>query len=389
MKQPSESLDFKGGFILIWRSNSTYGKRLLVHFRSFLGKAESDFLAHTYPSIHKERSVVHDMKKREWNDCETKRDCSCKCQPPFVCPPSLNLPGTIRIEKVDTTTGTPVSGAVFLVTDSTGRSKLAFSNERGRVAVQVPAGRTYTIREVAAPNGYIPNPLTYVATVRRNREVYVNGVLTPILSIGNTPVGAAPGSLPVLLLATFTNTPIADGTFTLTGGNQVLTVTTDENGIGLFTNIPAGTYTLAQTGAPFGYNIDTQTYQVIVDTDGLVSINGVQVPATGFIITNDLTIIFLAIRNLLSFGGTASNATFRLVAFDGSYDESISAGTTGTVTFAGLSPGRYALSQPIAPVLARRRNDIVFVTVTEDDRVLVEDGDFTNRFYIYVNEALI
>ncbi|GAF12432.1 hypothetical protein JCM19046_2832 [Bacillus sp. JCM 19046] len=229
------------------------------------------------------------MKKECGSDQQdNRRDCSCECRKSFRCRPINRVPATIRIQKVDATTGAPLAGAVFTATDPLGNTFVATSNAVGHVQLLVPAGRTYLVVETTPPPGYVLNPTSYVATVLGNREVFINGEFTPILTVGNIAGGGGPGTLSVLLIDAISGTPLEGGFFTLTGDTQVITEATGADGVALFGLVPTGTYTLAQIAAPVGYTLNPQTYQVIVDANGNLTVDGAQVPATGFVITNTI-----------------------------------------------------------------------------------------------------
>ena len=90
-------------------------------------------------------------------------------------------------------------------------------------------------------------------------------------------------------------TKLNGATFTLTKGSDVFTETTANGGKATFTGLKAGEYTLKETVAPNGYNLNNTEYTVTINADGTVTsaqyyatLNGVKIgdtpvvmPATG------------------------------------------------------------------------------------------------------------
>ena len=71
--------------------------------------------------------------------------------------------------------------------------------------------------------------------------------------------------------ATNEATKLDGATFTLTMGNKTYTATTANGGKASFTGLKKGTYTLAETKAPDGYNLNTTQYTVTIGADGAVT----------------------------------------------------------------------------------------------------------------------
>ena len=154
-------------------------------------------------------------------------------------------------------------------------------------ANQLPYGR-YSVREVAAPEGYLLNQ-TWKAEVSITENGTVVSAQSPVddqvirggvrvgkidrETLGNVPLGSA-----TLAGATFTVTndsshPVLIGDATVGPGEVALTLTTDKNGIASTSTdvLPYGTYTVRETAAPAGYLLDSEarlwsaTFQVEED----------------------------------------------------------------------------------------------------------------------------
>lgn len=82
-------------------------------------------------------------------------------------------------------------------------------------------------------------------------------------------------------------TKLNGATFTLTKGSDVFTETTANGGKATFTGLKAGEYTLKETVAPNGYNLNNTEYTVTINADGTVTsaqydatLNGVKIGDT-------------------------------------------------------------------------------------------------------------
>ena len=169
--------------------------------------------------------------------------------------------------------------SIDLVTDAHGHATTT--------ANQLPYGR-YTVREVAAPEGYLLNE-TWKADVSITENGTVVSAQSPVddqvirggvrvgkvdrETLGNVPLGSA-----TLAGATFTVTndsshPVLVGDATVDPDEVALTLTTDENGTAYTSAdaLPYGTYTIRETAAPAGYLLDSEarlwsaTFQVEED----------------------------------------------------------------------------------------------------------------------------
>ena len=174
--------------------------------------------------------------------------------------------------------GEAITG-IDLVTDAHGHATTT--------ANQLPYGR-YTVREVAAPEGYMLNE-TWKADVSITENGTVVSAQSPVddqvirggvrvgkvdrETLGNVPLGSA-----TLAGATFTVTndsshPVLVGDATVDPDEVALTLTTDENGTAYTSAdaLPYGTYTIRETAAPAGYLLDSEarlwsaTFQVEED----------------------------------------------------------------------------------------------------------------------------
>lgn len=112
---------------------------------------------------------------------------------------------------------------------------------------------TYTAKEVAVPTGFqsSENGLVITNTAKRGDDIDTPTSLT-ITKVDKDNA----------------NKKLAGAVFTLTkNGQTVDTKTTDANGVATFTGLTEGTYTLTETKAPAGYDLDSTAKTIVVVKD--------------------------------------------------------------------------------------------------------------------------
>ena len=216
----------------------------------------------------------------------------------------------LRILKTDST-GTPLQGAVFEVTpDATstwaggGRETRIFtSDSNGIVDLEavLDTGGTYTLTEVTAPEGYeLAGSVTFTVADDGTVEIAgaTNGVLAP--TDGSGTFTATHDNATGIALITVADTPaqitvvkaagssggkvyLAGAEFTLTevlpagstGEPQVISGITGDDGSVVLAGLKAGSrYVLAETVAPAGYELLTDTLTFDVAADGTITVVG-------------------------------------------------------------------------------------------------------------------
>ncbi|MDT2381312.1 SpaA isopeptide-forming pilin-related protein [Enterococcus avium] len=135
-------------------------------------------------------------------------------------------------------------------------------------------------------------------------------------------------------------------TFTETRKNLEVAkdVAPDNEGVVKFTNLPAGIYRVSETFVPEGFKkCDDFTVVVAERTDG----TGVIATSTIKTIVNELKEFKLTVIKTNDQGTEIEGAAFRLRNSSGTYNKTISTGST--FTFTGLEPGNYFLKEVTAP----------------------------------------
>lgn len=112
-----------------------------------------------------------------------------------------------------------------------------------------------------------------VANYNKDKLTYKNKYNVESEKTGNT-VHVYSFRLPVEKVDATTNNKIDTATFQLTGINNYSETKNTSNGEVTFSGLKAGTYTLKETAAPDGYNINTTEYTVVISANGTVTVNG-------------------------------------------------------------------------------------------------------------------
>lgn len=163
------------------------------------------------------------------------------------------LTGSIAFTKVDEN-GRPLTGAEFTLynPDGTQVETARISDESGKVTfTNVPFKDGYTVKETKAPENYAVHA---AFTVNLHTATYDYGNVVDTLLRGSIKVTKTDPA----------GHPLAGSTFTLydAGGKVVGQLVSSFTGIAVFDNLPYGNYTIQETKAPEGYNIDPNPHPV-------------------------------------------------------------------------------------------------------------------------------
>lgn len=161
--------------------------------------------------------------------------------------------GTVSLQKSDASTGKALSGAEYQLADGTGYVIIsnAETDENGQINIKnLPYG-SYTMTEVKAPDGYLIN--------QEPIEFTIPGTDGSVdLKVSQTDT-AIPGSVILTKSDAETKAPIAGATFDLldsTGKVVQSGLVTDSNGKLAIDDLPVGDYSLVETAAAPGYDLD-------------------------------------------------------------------------------------------------------------------------------------
>ena len=162
--------------------------------------------------------------------------------------------GNLKLRKTDVG-GKLLDGAVFHVTGPNYDQDVTVTN--GEIVLDNLLVGEYTITEKGAPYGYLVNTSTFSTTVNP-------GQTSEITITDEAPTGR-------IQIKKTDADGIIQGEASLEGAEytvydsqkkEVGKITTDKEGHGSLNNLLLGTYTVKETKAPLGYNLDPNTYTV-------------------------------------------------------------------------------------------------------------------------------
>ena len=162
--------------------------------------------------------------------------------------------GNLKLRKTDVG-GKLLDGAVFHVTGPNYDQDVTVTN--GEIVLDNLLVGEYTITEKGAPYGYLVNTSTFSTTVNP-------GQTSEITITDEAPTGR-------IQIKKSDADGITQGEASLEGAEytvydsqkkEVGKITTDKEGHGSLNNLLLGTYTVKETKAPLGYNLDPNTYTV-------------------------------------------------------------------------------------------------------------------------------
>ena len=294
----------------------------------------------------------------------------------------------LEIAKVDIVTGKLLTGARFAVYGMGFYTEVTV-DETGKICVPVPAAGTYSILEIAAPEGYTVDPKVYEVTVDAHTPVGEETkaqfqskddptrVRLQKVDENDMPLEGAVFQLYRDAEAPVTFERSEDGTYLYSPGSELTQI---RAGSALIEGLPAGSYVLREVEAPDGYM-----------TLGDIS----------FTVSEDLydqTPLSITAQNLPYKRGVAvckeneqgirlAGAEFTLFDEKGMILETVTTGASGYAVFSELETGSYILQETNAPA-GYQINETPFSFQIDGDGVLhsechfVDYGNAQTPFYV-------
>lgn len=259
----------------------------------------------------------------------------------------------IMITKVDSVTGSPLSGAVFQVRDLQGNVlDTVTTTADGTASTKTLAAGQYVISEVQAPAGYVPDETARIVTVVADQlcaQRFTNQKMSSI----------------VIRAVDYSGAPVKDAQFTVTSlatGQIVDTVVTDESGMAVTKVLNPAQYIVRETTAPAGYVMDTKVISnVLVETGAAMHLT----------FMHSLQSI-IQIRNEDAKGNPISGGQFKVTNQQTGYvvgyfttDES------GIVSTPIVAAGTYQVAQVVAADGFVTQNEVYTVTVKDNQASIV------------------
>ena len=272
-----------------------------------------------------------------------------------------NSPKQVRITKVSSVDGRLLAGAMLEVTNAYGEVIASGeTNDKGELAFEMPLPGTYTVRELAAPAGYMLTDKTFTFTVTSAGEIdgtteIVNTPTRVVITKVDKDTGA---KLPGAEIAIF------DGR-----SKEVYSGVTNENGELAVIYLAPGDYTYKEVEAPAGYGLNTAVKQFTVGADGSV---------TGDMTLENEKIEAVITKTDITGKTPVPGATVEIFDADGKSVYKAVTDEDGKISTMTLAPGKYTFKETLAPGgFALNPNTMIFEI--KPDGTIRGDTSFTDE----------
>lgn len=169
--------------------------------------------------------------------------------------------GSLSIVKKDGYTEELLSGAEFELKDNKGKLvETLVTDNKGKANISnLPRGK-YTLKEIKAPEGYVLDEAVH--------DININ---SETLDIEKTIQNYKNASISIVKDDGYTESPLSGAEFKITNeaGTVEETLVTDENGKAEIDGLRRGNYTIEETKAPEGYELDSTNHEVELNSENL------------------------------------------------------------------------------------------------------------------------
>ncbi|ENZ03537.1 hypothetical protein HMPREF1092_00724 [Clostridium thermobutyricum] len=262
----------------------------------------------------------------------------------------VRMTGNLEVTKLGKD-GVKLAGAEFQITGENNFNKVIITNKNGIASLNNLPWGTYEVKEIKAPLGYKLSDKTQSVTINSAdvsqvqsltfNDVQILGQLN-ITKIGKDGV------------------KLEGAQFTISGPNGFKeVVTTNKNGVASLNNLQWGTYTIKETKAPLGYNLNPNDYTVKIDSNN-ANVSQNIVIADGQI-TGSIKITKEGANK-----EKLAGATFDITGPNG-FNRAITTGKDGNVSISGLAWGTYTIKEIIAPQ--------GYLVSKEEQKVVIDSSD--------------
>lgn len=260
--------------------------------------------------------------------------------------------GSITVHKTDVG-GNPLAGATFQlykIDKTTPQGVPQTTGADGTITFSNLPFHTFYLVETQAPSGYVKDGTEY-----RVRPDSANP--SPVIPVINEKAphsggggSGGGGTVPVeqtySITVTKTNEagqPLSGAEFTLYGanGSAVATAVSNAQGLAVFSNVAKGAYTIRETKAPAGYQLDGRSIGALVN----------DTVSNAFTVADKVQQVPGAVRihKTDEAGKPLSGAEFTLYGANGAAAGKAVTGTDGVASFGSLPAGTYTVFETRAP----------------------------------------
>lgn len=235
--------------------------------------------------------------------------------------------------------GKGLEGAKFDIMDESGEViESITSNSDGHAISSILPYGEYSVVETEAPDGYIIDSTPYEVSLESDDGMPVLGEVTIVNNQGSGQID--------LDKVDEENNPLSGAEFTIYDQvwNKMETITTDEDGYAMSSDVPLGKYSVIETKAPDGYILDKTVYSVEINKDGdLVHLND------GKAIENVLAKGNLSLSKVDEVGNPLSDAEFTIYDEAGNSVETLITDEDGYAISSDIILGDYTVKETKAP----------------------------------------
>lgn len=261
-------------------------------------------------------------------------------------------------------------------------NKIVATDKNGDISFKNIEKGTYILQEYSGTPDWLEDHTEHKVVIDGNAKVTIDGTdyTDKSLTIENSPRIHADVEF-LKREDGRPSIPVSGASFMLSGasdyGNQILMYAKSEKGRVVFENVEMGKYTIQETKAPDGYVLSNKKYEVIVDSNGLVSFTGLTANKQGqYTILNEKYHNFTIIKRSSYDNSPISGAEFHLTGtsdYGTSVDKTATSGANGFAGFEGLEAGTYLLQETKTDA-HHQLDDTKHVVRINSDNTITIDG---------------
>ncbi len=238
----------------------------------------------------------------------------------------------LKLIKIDADTGEPLEGASFriaMVGDGT-RYLDRTTDRDGEIVIDDLLPGVYSVKEIAAPDGYLINPTEYHAETipGKTSQIIISDRIKPSLRIikYDSKTGE---TLPGTHFAVYRDTEL------------IGEYTTDFNGEVNLTDLKPGTYTVQEIGTDYGHIVNSTPQQVEIRADSK--------DTAVLVFLNDQKPYIRLVKLDSETKEPLSGAVFSIKSVGDSFEQEYTTDTDGEIRLDELDPGAYTVTEISAP----------------------------------------